>query len=403
MERGVIELYLAFLALEAAVELVLNELNLRHYRAKRGKEEWKALEYALVRGRFARAAILWDTGTRLLDAFLLLPVLGAAARALAPFLPMPYAESVLFCLGYALLRHVDEVPLDLYDTFSIEQRFGFNRTTPGAYALDGLKSAALAAAFGVPTLLCAFLLIDRAGPRWWLWAFALSMAFHFLLMHVSPAFIEPLFNRFEPLADGELRERALALAGKVGFPGREIQVKDASRRTGHSNAYFTGVGRAKRIVFYDTLLAELTVEQSVGVLAHELGHWKLRHVEESMALWALVSFIDLYLMSLALRFEPLCGAFGLAPSPHAAMVAYWIVAPQLFFWRGPLTNIMRRRQEREADRFARAAAGGGAELAGALDAVADHNLGAPGAHPWHHAYYSSHPTFRERLAVFEEG
>lgn len=403
IERGIVVVYLSFFALDKLAAFVLNELNMRHLRAwrrARPQEDAGAVAYSLARGRFSRVAQVWSAAFRLWQVFVLLPPLLAAARAFAGRLPgVPYAEGLLFSLGYGLSRWAGGLPLDLYDTFVVEERFGFNRTTWRLYALDLLKGWALFLAVGLPLMACLFLLIDRGGPRWWLWAFGLSCVLDLVMVYAVPAFIEPLFNRFEALPEGDLRRRVLALSDQTGFHAKAVLVKDASRRSGHSNAYFTGFGGAKRIVFYDTLVSELTVEQNVGVLAHELGHWKLGHVLEHKAVDLAARFLDLYMFNLALGFGPLCTAFGLTPGLPAAFVTYGVVAAQVFFWRWPLLNVLSRRQERDADRFAARAVGGGRTLVEALDRVSAQNLHGPATHPWYHAYYSSHPNGAERAAA----
>lgn len=298
----------------------------------------------------------------------------------------------------AALIGVVNLPLSLVRTFRIEARFGFNRTTPMIFLADLGKGLALAALIGGPLVLAVLTLMDRAGRWWWLAAFGCWLAVTLLITWAWPAFIAPLFNKFSPLEDASLKERIETLLVRCGFRSSGVFVVDGSRRSAHGNAYFTGIGRHKRIVFFDTLLKQLASPEIEAVLAHELGHFRLQHVRQRL----LVSFATM-LAGFALlgwlagqpAFYRLLGVS--IPSSHAALLLFALVSPVVLFFTTPLGSLWSRRQEFAADRFASQHASA-QELASALVKLYRDSASTLTPDPLYTAFYYSHPPAIERIA-----
>src|SRR5262245_34050825 len=368
MEPLFLTIFLALFALEFAVEFMLNELNLRHvqrrwfetsipdyFHGKIDAEQYdKSVKYTLAKGYMERWGELYDRAVTLLVLFGdALPLLDRFASSFAQSLGLGVdGQGILFCLAVAMVLSVAGLPTDLYSTFGLEAKFGFNKTTLGLYVSDRLKGLVLGVVIGVPFLWVIFWLMDVMGAFWWFWAFVFVTAFQLVMIVIFPTFIAPWFNKFEPLNEGEFRDRILALAQKLGFQTSGIFTMDGSKRSAHSNAYFTGIGRAKRIVLFDTLIEQMTLEQGLAVLAHEMGHYKMKHIRRMLLVQAFFMFVGFYLLSLLLDAPWFFSAFGLAPSHHAALVLFSLVAGPATFYLGPLMNWLSRRHEYEADRFA---------------------------------------------------
>jgi STE24 endopeptidase len=219
---------------------------------------------------------------------------------------------------------------------------------------------------------------------------------------IFPTFIAPWFNKFEPLEEGEFRERILALADQVGFKTSGIFSMDGSKRSAHSNAYFTGIGKAKRIVLFDTLIEQMTMEQGLAVLAHEMGHYKMKHIQRMLVVQTLFLLVGLYVLSWLIDFAPLYAAFGLAPSHHAALVLFGLLSGSFTFFLGPLMNALSRKHEYEADRFAARTLGDGKPMEEALINLTVKNLSNLTPHPWYSAYHYSHPSPVERISAIRQ-
>ena len=294
------------------------------------------------------------------------------------------------------------LPTDLYATFGLETRFGFNKTTWKLYLADKLKGFFLGIAIGIPFLFAVLWLMEGTGSYWWLWVFLFVFAFQFLLLVLYPILIAPWFNKFEPLKDDELRERILTLADEVGFKTGGVYTMDGSKRSGHSNAYFTGIGKAKRIVLFDTLLEQMSRDQGLAVLAHEMGHYKMKHVRRMLLVQSLFLLGGLYILSLLIDYAPFFHAFGLEPSNYRALVLLGLISGPLTFYLGPLLNLLSRKHEYEADRFAAKVLKDGKPMEEALINLTVRNLSNLTPHPWYSAYHYSHPTTVERISAIEQ-
>lgn len=418
METIVVGLFLTFFLLEFLAEFVLNEMNLGYVRKQavegnlpdffHGKmsseDARKSIEYTLAKGRFQRWASVYGASVTLFVLFCgVLPYLDRLSRSLGSyFSPGAQATGILFCLATALIVSCLSLPAGLYATFVIEERFGFNKTTLRLYFVDKLKGLLVSLIIGIPFLFGVFFLMEESGAYWWLWAFLFILAFQILMVILYPTLIAPLFNKFERLKEGALRDRILALAEKTGFKTSGIYTMDGSRRSTHSNAYFAGLGKAKRIVLFDTLVVQMTAEQGLAVLAHEIGHYKMKHVRKMLAIQGTFLLLGLYILSFLVAYEPLFGAFGLAASSHAALVLFSFISGPLTFYLHPLMNFLSRRHEYEADRFAVRTLRAGQPMEEALLSLTVKNLSNLTPHPWYSAYHYSHPTLAERIGAIRE-
>ncbi len=363
-----------------------------------GETYRKAVDYTLAKNRFGVFEMGFDTGLLLLVlASGVLPWLFSHVGAWAPGAKW---DDALFILFAGVLLSIPGLPFDWWGQFRLEAQFGFNKATPKLWVMDKLKGTALAFVIGFPLLWGLLSLVAAVGALWWVWGFALLFGFQLLMMVLYPKLIMPLFNKLTPLPEGELRTRLLAMADRTGFKAATIEVMDGSKRSGHSNAFFTGFGRFRRIVLFDTLIAQLTPEELEAVLAHEVGHYRCGHIPKMLAVTALIQlggFAAIAWLAGSDWFNPAFGfpAHELAP----AFLLFGLLGGAAMFWFTPLGNIMSRKHEYEADAFARNAMGGPAPLVAALRKLAQKNLSNLTPHPWFSGFYYSHPTLVEREAA----
>jgi STE24 endopeptidase len=359
----------------------------------------KAVAYSGDRHRFG-LVYGWAEATVGL-AFLAVGGLGvveAGARGWAAAAGLgPIATGLAFFASLGVLTALFELPFDLFATFRIEERHGFNRQTLRGFLLDRLKGTAVAIALGGPLLAAVLWLMERTGPSWWLWAWGATTAFSLFAAWIYPAVLAPLFNRFTPLPDGELKDAILDLARRTGFRTAGIQVMDASRRTAHGNAYFTGLLGQKRIVLFDTLLEAMGPREVVAVLAHELGHFRLHHVRWGLARGIAATGAVLFALSLCLPLEAFYAAFSLDRTSHGALAVFGLWFGLASFLLQPLENALSRRHELAADAFALRAGATAAELGDALRKLSEKSRLLPVTHPLYSRVYHSHPPLLERL------
>jgi STE24 endopeptidase len=294
-----------------------------------------------------------------------------------------------------------DLPFSWYRQFRIEQKFGFNRMTPGLWIADLAKSLLLTALLGLPLLAAVLWLMGSAGDLWWVHAWVLWVAFNALVLVLYPTLIAPLFNRFEPLKDGRLAERITALLARTGFSSKGVFVMDGSRRSAHGNAYFTGLGRAKRIVFFDTLVERLQPSEIEAVLAHELGHFKLKHIAKRLAYSFVASLAFLALLGWLITQPWFYTGLGVTPSltgsnHGVALVLFALVLPVFTFVFAPVASLLSRRHEFEADAFAARHASAG-DLVNALVKLYQDNASTLTPDPLHSAFYDSHPPASIRI------
>jgi STE24 endopeptidase len=389
------------------VELWLAQWNRRHVQAHaievpapfRGMIDEptyaRSVEYTLARNRFSQFADTWQTLVLLVVLFSgVLPwayeftdrQLGESTWAMAAF---------LFAAGLALA--LPGLPLDWHEQFRLEQAFGFNTTTPKTWWLDRLKGFLLALLLGWPLLVLLLKFVEWTGEAWWLWAWAAFLAFQLVMLVLAPVLILPWFNKFTPLPEGSLRDRLFNLAARAQFHARSIQVMDGSKRSRHSNAFFTGFGRWRKIVLFDTLLGQLTEAELEAVLAHEIGHYRLKHIPKMLAASALGSLAGFGAVSVLSRQEWFFRAFGFEPgSIVPALLLFGLLAGTVAFWFSPLAHWWSRRYEYQADAFAARVMGDARLLTSALRKLSEKNLSNLTPHPIYSAVYYSHPTLLER-------
>jgi STE24 endopeptidase len=360
----------------------------------------KAAAYTIARQRLAMLETA--VGVAVLVALTLLGGLQALATVLTERMGSGLAAQVAIVAGVALILGCVDLPFEWYRQFRIEERFGFNRMTPKLFVVDTLKSVLVSVVLGLPLLALVLWLMDAAGSYWWLYAWAAWVGFNALVLVLYPTVIAPLFNRFEPLADGDLSARIGALLSRTGFSSRGVFVMDGSRRSAHGNAYFTGLGRAKRIVFFDTLLQRLQPSEIEAVLAPELGHFKRRHIAKRLAFSFLASLVFLAALGWLAGTSWFYQGLGVTPAldgtQHAvALVLFLLVVPVFTFVLAPIASRISRRHEFEAAAFAVAQTSGD-DLARALVKLYEDNAATLTPDPVHSAFYDSHPPAAIRIA-----
>lgn len=400
-------LVLGLIAARVLAEFILDHLNARHVRAHAGAVPAalrdvvddatyaRSVGYTLARSRLGRFSLGYDTFWLLLVLFGgVLPWAWAAWTGWAGMSVWAQA-GFLFLIGVVL--SLPELPVEWWSQFRLEQRFGFNTTTQATWWLDRVKGLLLAAVLGLPLLALVLKLVEWMGAWWWLWAWAALMGFQLVMLVLAPVVILPLFNKFTPLPAGPLRERLLALAGATKFPARDIQVMDGSKRSRHSNAFFTGLGRFRKIVLFDTLVTQLSEAELEAVLAHEIGHYRRGHIPQRLAVSALLSLAGFAAVGWLATQPWFFAAFGLPPGEVAlALLLFGLLSGTASFWLTPLGNAWSRRHEYEADAFAKAAVRAAEPLVGALRKLHEKNLANLTPHPAYSAFHYSHPTLVER-------
>jgi STE24 endopeptidase len=410
---SVLWIALGLMALRLAASLALSALNRASVRRHEGRppeavaaimdaETYaKAGRYTLAKSRFGDVSEVFDTLVLMLVLTSgVLPALFEEAAVWGG--PESTWNHAAFIILAGVLLSIPSLPFDWWEQFGLEQRFGFNRSTPRLWVVDKIKGALVSVAIGFPLLWALLSLVRLAGTQWWIWGFALVFGFQLLMLILYPKLIVPLFNKLTPLPAGELRDRLMALGDRTGFRASTIEVIDGSKRSGHSNAYFTGFGRFRRIVLFDTLVSQLTPEELEAVLAHEIGHYRRGHIPRLLALSAgmmLAGFATVAWLAGSSWFNP---AFGFPPAQLApSFMLFGLLSGAVTFWFGPLGNLLSRRHEYEADAFAREAMGGPVPLIGALRKLAQKNLTNLTPHPWFSGFHYSHPTLAEREAALQ--
>lgn len=357
----------------------------------------KAADYTRAKLRLSMVSLVAET--LLLLGFTLGGLLGWLDRAwLEAFGDRGYAYGLALFASVGVIAFIADLPFALYRVFVVEARFGFNKMTPGLFVADLLRQALLAVVIGAPLLLAVLWLMNAMGERWWLHVWLFWLAVNLLVMVAYPTLIAPLFNKFSPLPDGELKTRIEKLLQRCGFASSGLFVMDGSRRSAHGNAYFTGLGRAKRIVFFDTLIQKLTPPEIEAVLAHELGHFKRRHIAKRIGLMAAVSLGMLWLLGQVITEPWFYQGLGVeTPGTAMALVLFSQVLPVFLFPLTPLASLVSRRHEYEADAYA-AQHASAPDLVSALVSLYRDNAATLTPDPLHSLFYDSHPPASLRVA-----
>jgi STE24 endopeptidase len=407
-------LFAAALLASMLVKFWLATRQMRHVAAHRGEVprsfapsislegHQKAADYTLAKGRFG--LLTMALGAAVLLGWTLLGGLdalnGALRDALQPrFGDMAYQLALL--AAFTFIGSLIDLPAEIYSTFRIEQRFGFNRMTWQLYLADMVKGTLVGALIGLPLAALMLWIMGATGGLWWLWAWGAWMVFNLLVLVLYPTVIAPLFNKFEPLADESLKSRVQALMARCGFQSKGLFVMDGSRRSAHANAYFTGFGASKRVVFFDTLLAKLSPQEVEAVLAHELGHFKHKHVTKRMVAMFAISLGGFALLGWLSQQIWFYTALGVQPSMSAsndalALLLFLLVTPVFSFFVSPLFAMLSRKHEFQADAYACAQASG-SDLAAALLKLHADNASTLTPDPLYVRFYYSHPPASERL------
>lgn len=361
----------------------------------------RAADYTVAKTRFSINRMLFDTAV--LIGFTLFGGLQYLSSSLMAFWGEPgMAYQLSLVAAFAVISGILSLPFDYLQQFRLEERFGFNKMTPRLFFADMLKGTLLGAIIGLPLLWLVLWLMDKTGSLWWLYTWMVWSGFQLLMLFIYPTVIAPLFNKFTPLEDDSLRTRIEALMQRTGFAAKGLFVMDGSRRSAHGNAYFTGFGANKRIVFFDTLLSRLTPVQVEAVLAHELGHFKRKHIVKrivvifglSLAFLALLGFLKQQVwFYTGLGVNPLL----LGSNDAMALILFMIALPVFTFLFSPLSSLTSRKHEFEADAFAAQHADAG-ELVTALVRLYEDNASTLTPDPLHSAFYDSHPPAAIRIS-----
>jgi STE24 endopeptidase len=407
--HGFTAVFLLALASTTLVRLWLSQRQIRHVLANRDAlpaefsasiplaAHQKAADYTAAKTRLGALETLASA------ALLLGFTLGGGLQLLSDawermFEVGGYAHGIGLVVSVALVSSALDLPFSLYRTFVIEARFGFNRMSVALFFLDLAKQMALGALLGIPLLLCVLWLMERMGDRWWIYVWVTWVAFSLVLQILYPTLIARWFNKFRPLEDAGLKQRIEGLLSRCGFRARGLFVMDSSKRSSHGNAYFTGFGAAKRIVLFDTLVSRLTPPEIEAVLAHELGHFSLRHVWKRMALAFGASLAILWLLGWLIGQDWLYTALGVRSRTTAmALVLFFMVVPVFSFLLQPLASLYSRLHEFEADAYA-ARVADPRDLVRALVKLYEDNAATLTPDPLHSAFYDSHPPAASRIA-----
>ncbi len=405
-------IFLALLVISTSFAACLSWRHIAHVRAHRAsvpaefshtitlEAHQKAADYTVARQQLGLLESAADFG------LLLVLTLGGGLFFIhtiaAKFFSGPYTLGLATFAGLAIVSAMISTPFEIYRTFVTEARFGFNKTTWKIYCLDALKGLALSVVIGVPLLLIVFWLMEKMGGLWWLYVWLVWLAFSLAMLAIYPNYIAPMFNKFNPLTDASLKERIEALLARCGFSSSGLFVMDGSKRSSHGNAYFTGFGKTKRIVFFDTLIERLTPPEIEAVLAHELGHFKRKHIVKMIVGQFALTFVVLALMGWIIDKPWFYAGLGFplnGSAPHVAisLLLFFLALPAFTFWLTPLASLISRKHEFEADAYAVAQTRAD-DLVTALVKLYRDNASTLTPDPLHSAVYDSHPPASIRIA-----
>jgi STE24 endopeptidase len=407
-------IFIAALALTTLAKLWLARRHLAHISTHRSAvpeafhqkvqldEHQKAADYTSAKTRFDMLGTLFDA------ALLLAFTLGGGIQFIADmcngWFSTPITQGMATLVAVLVLSSLLEAPFSIYHTFVIEARFGFNKMTFRLYLIDALKGILIGAVLGLPLLFGVLWLMGRMGEYWWLYVWVVWMVFNLLILFIYPSFIAPLFNKFSPMQDEAMKARIESLLAKCGFTAQGLFVMDGSKRSSHGNAYFTGFGKTKRIVFFDTLLERLSINEVEAVLAHELGHFKRRHVVKRIVMTFAMSLGFLWLLGVLMQTTWFYQGLGVTPSTGSgqastalALLLFFMVLPVFSFLLGPIMSAYSRKHEFEADAYA-AKQTDAADLVNALVKMYQDNASTLTPDPLYSKFYDSHPPAMVRIA-----
>jgi len=401
-------LFIVFFAISLVIRFWLSQRHISHIQAHRAavpeafnekislEEHQKAADYTSTKVRFGRLPLFYDA------AILLLWTFGGGLEWLDQYARTlqlePVYTGIIVILSMMIISSLLDLPFSLYSTFVIEERFGFNRTTIKTFIIDIFKGGLVALIIGVPLIWVVLWLMEKAGENWWLYTWLVWTGFSLFIAWAYPIWIAPIFNKFSPLEEGETLSRITNLLQRCGFNSNGIFVIDGSKRSSHGNAYFSGFGKNKRIVFFDTLLESLSDDELEAVLAHELGHFKRKHIIKGMILTIATTLVGLWVLAWLMQTDWFYNALGVStPSTYMALLLFTIVTPIFTFLLSPLLSMLSRKNEFEADEFA-AQQTDASNLISALVNLYKENANTLTPDPLYSAFYDSHPPAPVRIA-----
>ena len=403
-------IFVLLLLLKLGTSILLDIVNLSYVQAHsaevpKGFREFidlttyqKSVEYTMAKTRFGMVHEVYDA--LILAMVILTGLLPRLYFELSGFLGYGIWGQALVLISIVILLGIFSLPFDWWGTFRLEERFGFNKSTQQLWIVDKLKGLIIGLVIGYPLLTLLIYLVEGAGNLWWVWGFVVVFVLQLVMVVVYPMFIMPLFNKMEPLEEGELKERLFDLANRTGFKAQTILVMDGSKRSGHSNAFFAGFGRFRRIVLFDTLIEQMSNEELEAVLAHEIGHYKKGHVPRMILLSGLLTFGMFALLGWLANDTWFAEAFLFSTDTAIyfvpVLLLFMLLKGLLTFWLSPLSSLLSRKHEYEADAFARDAMNSAAPLVKALRKLHKENLSNLTPHPIYSRFYYSHPTLLER-------
>ncbi len=407
----ILGIYFVFFIAEFLFENFLEMLNMKNIKKHSSVPEYfkssvteevfkKSADYTLEKAKFAIFSSI--VSALFLSAFILTGMFGHIEEIILSLSLNKYILSILYIFAVSAVFRIVHLPFSVYSSFVIEHKYGFNKMTFPLFLSDLLKGTVISVVIAFPVLFILFWFMEKTGDLWWIYAFLFISFVQILLTLLYPVLIAPLFNRFEPLEEGELKERLSNLAEKLSFKVKGIFRIDGSKRSSHSNAYFTGFGKLKRIVLYDTLLDELTPDEIEAVLAHEIGHEKLNHIVKRIAVSLLMMFLTLFIIDRLLNYTPLFLAFGFSGSSYYGILVLLSLCSEPFtFFLNPLLTSWSRKHEYEADRFAVNVTDSRENMKSALLKLGRGNLSNLTPHPLYSFYHYSHPALLERLEAID--
>jgi STE24 endopeptidase len=359
----------------------------------------KAALYTVAKAQNGLLSLL--IGSIVLLAWTLLGGLNLLNQITLEWLKPGLVQQIVLILAFSFISGIIDLPMSWYQTFVLEQKFGFNKTTLQLWLQDMLKSSLVGLIIGVPLLAVVLYFMESMGNMWWLWTWVFWMSFNALLMLIYPTFIAPLFNKFAPLDDENLKTRVAALMQRSGFSAQGFYVMDGSRRSAHANAYFTGFGSGKRVVFYDTLLKQLSVDEVEAVLAHELGHFKHKHITKRLISMGLMTLLGFYILGFVMQQAWFYTGLGVMPALDSsnngvALLLFMLAAPVFTFMLTPIMTMMSRKDEFQADAYA-ASQTNGQHLVSALLKLYEDNASTLTPDPLYASIYYSHPPASQRI------
>lgn len=401
-------IFLSFIIINHLFEIYLSRRQVATLHLHRGEvpEEFKeqisigdhqkAISYATAKLNLGQVRLVWDV----IILFYWFPFRGAEKLYLALPLSGMHKE-VLFLLAFTFIQMILALPWSVYSTFILEEKFGFNRSTPKLFIVDRIKGIVLGSLIGIPLLYAVLFIFNSTGTWWWLVSFIFLTIFQFTLVWLYPTVIAPLFNKFKPLEGEELKTGIEHLVERAGFNAKEVFVMDASKRSSHGNAYFTGFGKNKRVVFFDTLLKDLSHGEILAILAHELGHMKLKHIPKSLVTSLVLSFIGFWLMGrLSQENWFYTGHFIRVLSPSILFLLFMQAVPVYTFWFGPISTWISRKREFEADEYAAGETKPQDLISGLLKLYRE-NASPVVTDKIYSGFYHSHPPALERIKKLE--